>query len=856
MGTAPTIKTTGLPSGTAGTPYSQPLDATGDATITWTLGSGGLPGGLSLSSDGVISGTPAAAGTFGFTVKASNNAGNHTQALSIKVDPAAPLGTAPSITTANLTNGFINVNYSQTLSAAGDTPITWEVVIGSLPNGLRLSSDGVISGMPTVAGTFNFTVNASNFMGNDTKALAIVINPVPVATVNYVTINTSPIKTTYTAGEVLDLTGLAVTLHKSDGTTEDVLFANFAAKNITVNPANNTVLTTANVNITIIYTPDNVSVNQPIWVNSATATVTGVSITPSDITLQQGDVYQFAATVTGTNNPSQSVEWGVSGNNDSGTVISSAGLLTVAANETGEGLTVIATSTADTSKFGVAAVTVALTTQTHTITYNANGGSGKMQSGTVTHGGNHTAAENGFYYMDYSFVGWNTHPYGSGTAYSAGATVYNVQSDITLFAQWSWNGGNGGNDNDNDNSGNDNDNSNSGNSGNNGNNIGNNGSGGNQANGGANSSGVTTAPETGEKVELKINGTTVTAELSADGTLTIIYTETDIAEYKDKSGEYVISIPDQNSFELNIPITVLDGDRLVIETDFGTVEISAETLQAIQRLTGGTLRLVITKGSFHITLLNSDGKEVAYNDPANPFVITLPYALKDWQNAVNIVAVKDTGVGYTVLPFAVYKNGQATFEIYATGTYDLMDNNKAFTDISSHWAVNYISFVTAREIFNGMGNGQFSPEGSMTRAMFVMALANLDGVDLSGYTASCFNDVQVGAWYASAVEWAADSGIVSGYDGKFAPDAQITREQMAVMLHNYMNYKGYSAPSGMASAFADEDSISSWAYDAIKVMRNMGVISGKPGNLYDPKPQPRARKWQRFSLSLWKVLLA
>jgi hypothetical protein len=94
VGTAPTITTTGLAAGTAGTAYSATLAATGTAPITWGVESGSLPAGLSLNaSTGAITGTPTTAGTSNFTVKATNSAGSATKALSITVSPAGGGGT-------------------------------------------------------------------------------------------------------------------------------------------------------------------------------------------------------------------------------------------------------------------------------------------------------------------------------------------------------------------------------------------------------------------------------------------------------------------------------------------------------------------------------------------------------------------------------------------------------------------------------------------------------------------------------------------------------------------------------------------------------------------------------------------
>jgi len=84
-------------------------------------------------------------------------------------------GTVPTITTSTLPNGMAGTAYNQSLMAIGDTPIIWTIDTGSLPDGLTLSTTGVISGKPTKANTFNFIVKASNTYGNIKKALSIVI---------------------------------------------------------------------------------------------------------------------------------------------------------------------------------------------------------------------------------------------------------------------------------------------------------------------------------------------------------------------------------------------------------------------------------------------------------------------------------------------------------------------------------------------------------------------------------------------------------------------------------------------------------------------------------------------------------
>ena len=171
-----------LPSGRVNTLYNAALSATGGVPpYAWNIASGNTPPGLSLSTTGILSGTPSTAGAFNFSAAVTDSAhpaGMANVAVSITI--AAPL----QITTNSLSNGSPGVFYSVTLVATGGfSPYSWTVTQGALPNGLTLNAtSGVISGTPTDIGTSSFTVQVSDSgtpVATTTANLSIVINPPP-----------------------------------------------------------------------------------------------------------------------------------------------------------------------------------------------------------------------------------------------------------------------------------------------------------------------------------------------------------------------------------------------------------------------------------------------------------------------------------------------------------------------------------------------------------------------------------------------------------------------------------------------------------------------------------------------------
>jgi len=164
-----------LPGGTPNTPYSYLFTAAGGtAPYTWTVPSGSLPSGVTIASNGQLSGQPTAAGTYHFTVQVTDSL--ERQALA---QESLTISSALTIVTTTLAGAALNVSYSQTLTASGGTPpYTWSLATGSgpLPTGLSLTSAGLITGTPTSAGTFMFTVLVTDSASvTETQQLSITV---------------------------------------------------------------------------------------------------------------------------------------------------------------------------------------------------------------------------------------------------------------------------------------------------------------------------------------------------------------------------------------------------------------------------------------------------------------------------------------------------------------------------------------------------------------------------------------------------------------------------------------------------------------------------------------------------------
>ena len=161
-----------------------------------------------------------------------------------------------------------------------------------------------------------------------------------------------------------------------------------------------------------------------------------------------------------------------------------------------------------------------------------------------------------------------------------------------------------------------------------------------------------------------------------------------------------------------------------------------------------------------------------------------------------------------------------------------------FADLDVNaWYHEYTDAVIGDGIMNGVGNGNFDPAANVTRSQLVTMLWRLAGSPVVNYAMS-FEDVAEGTFYSEAVRWAASTGVVTGInDTTFAPDENITREQLATILFRLAQNNGLNVSNAGNTVpdFVDRDQISTWAGEAMCWAYTNGIINGKGANALDPK---------------------
>ncbi|MBQ5709376.1 MAG: S-layer homology domain-containing protein, partial [Anaerotignum sp.] len=195
------------------------------------------------------------------------------------------------------------------------------------------------------------------------------------------------------------------------------------------------------------------------------------------------------------------------------------------------------------------------------------------------------------------------------------------------------------------------------------------------------------------------------------------------------------------------------------------------------------------------------------------------------------------GMLYVTDPFAglVYSVSDALAKDTTSG-----DGVVIFKDVNDKdWFNKAVMFMYDRNLISGTGDKQFSPNQNMTRGMFVTVMGRIsEGAGETIANSGCdFSDVQQDMYYAKYIQWAKENGIISGGDGLFYPEKNITRQEMLVMLKNLADHMGKDTTPGSktVNGFNDFGQIEPWAVGASNWAYSNGIISGRDGNLLAPK---------------------
>ncbi|NLT57914.1 MAG: hypothetical protein GXX99_03005, partial [Clostridiales bacterium] len=309
------------------------------------------------------------------------------------------------------------------------------------------------------------------------------------------------------------------------------------------------------------------------------------------------------------------------------------------------------------------------------------------------------------------------------------------------------------------------------------------------------------------------------------------------------SGEHVTAV--------TVERLIADGESLTVAGEDGAKLIfDTEALKGIREQVSGSVKVKITDVSdeyqqthpgnlvFSLTV-NSGDKVIA--DFGGSVTVSLPYELRAGEAADNVAVWHLTENGAMVEIPCTYDavTGLASFTVshfslYMLGIASPWDN--PFTDVAvNDWYVNAVMWAYENGLMVGTAHNLFSPQTGITRGMIVTILHRLEKAPASE-AASPFPDVEAGKWYTDAIAWAAENGIASGYgNGKFGPNDNVTREQVAAILYRYASFKGYDvSKTGDLTKFGDAGKLSAWAESAMSWGTANGLINGMGGGVLDP----------------------
>ena len=327
-----------------------------------------------------------------------------------------------------------------------------------------------------------------------------------------------------------------------------------------------------------------------------------------------------------------------------------------------------------------------------------------------------------------------------------------------------------------------------------------------------------------------------------------------------KSGENTVTITPEikgkvNGIAVSLPKSAAanaakQGVQLIVETDKARVSLRAEVLGELAKNSGSELKLEITEKraeevSDKLAHENLDGASIVEvtlmidGKPVTVFggkklLIDIPVDSKRFRagDTCRVLVLSDDGAAERTSGQCIKKNDALFVRVETThlSIFVVMrDAALPFTDVAdTAWYADAVQYVYENGLMTGVSESEFAPDGTATRGQIVTILWRLAGSPVVNY-AMRYADMDEGAWYGEAVRWAASTGVVTGYsESSFGPNDAITREQLAAILYRYIKTQGQGF-TGMwyfPLRYDDAASISSWADEAMHWCVMKGLLNG------------------------------
>lgn len=323
-----------------------------------------------------------------------------------------------------------------------------------------------------------------------------------------------------------------------------------------------------------------------------------------------------------------------------------------------------------------------------------------------------------------------------------------------------------------------------------------------------------------------------------------------------------LSVLNQTINKVNLPVKSVDdivnagANGLKLKLTTGMVEFDAKALAAINDAADGSNISLEVKETSASSLSEEQKETISDMDNAvvvdinlvcdgkvitdfkgGQATVTIPYELKEGQDPESLTVYFLAADGTLTAMETTYDAETKTVTFIAPhfSSYIIAGESMPFVDVKrGDWYYKAVKLMYEKGLMNGTSANTFSPDDTTTRGMIVTIFYRLEGSPaVSG--GSGFSDVAAGQYYSDAVAWASTNGVVTGYgDGRFCPDEQITREQLAAILYRYAQYKGHDMTvSGDLSVFKDQPD--PWAAEFVKWAVGKGFINGKGSGVLDPK---------------------